>query len=37
MYFQRFYDTPLAQASYLIGCQVTGDAGYAVMRDGTSR
>ncbi|MEK7239490.1 MAG: MBL fold metallo-hydrolase [Gemmatimonadota bacterium] len=26
MYFQRFYDTPLAQASYLIGCQVTGEA-----------
>jgi len=26
MYFQRFYDTRLAQASYLIGCQITGDA-----------
>jgi hydroxyacylglutathione hydrolase len=26
MYFQRFYDTPLAQASYLIGCQQTGEA-----------
>ena len=26
MYFQRFYDTPLAQASYLIGCQRTGEA-----------
>ena len=26
MYFQRFYDTPLAQASYLIGCQATGEA-----------
>jgi hydroxyacylglutathione hydrolase len=26
MYFQRFYDTKLAQASYLIGCQATGDA-----------
>jgi 3-mercaptopyruvate sulfurtransferase SseA len=26
MYFQRFYDTRLAQASYLIGCQLTGDA-----------
>lgn len=26
MYFQRVYDTPLAQASYLIGCQQTGEA-----------
>lgn len=26
MYFQRFYDIPLAQASYLIGCQATGEA-----------
>jgi len=26
MYFQRFYDTRLAQASYQIGCQLTGDA-----------
>jgi hydroxyacylglutathione hydrolase len=26
MFFQRFYDTKLAQASYLIGCQQTGDA-----------
>jgi hydroxyacylglutathione hydrolase len=26
MFFQRFYDTKLAQASYLIGCQRTGDA-----------
>jgi len=26
MYFQRFYDTRLAEASYLIGCQLTGDA-----------
>ncbi|HEX5972938.1 MAG TPA: rhodanese-like domain-containing protein [Gemmatimonadaceae bacterium] len=26
MYFQRFFDTPLAQASYLIGCQRTGEA-----------
>jgi hydroxyacylglutathione hydrolase len=26
MYFQRFYDTKLAQASYLIGCQRTGEA-----------
>ena len=26
MHFQRFYDTPLAQASYLIGCQRTGEA-----------
>jgi len=26
MFFQRFYDTNLAQASYLIGCQQTGDA-----------
>jgi hydroxyacylglutathione hydrolase len=25
MYFQRFYDTDLAQASYLIGCQKTGE------------
>ena len=26
MYFQRFYDTKLAQASYLIGCQRTGES-----------
>jgi hydroxyacylglutathione hydrolase len=26
MYFERFYDVPLAQASYLIGCQRTGEA-----------
>ncbi|MES2524812.1 MAG: MBL fold metallo-hydrolase [Gemmatimonadota bacterium] len=26
MLFQRFYDTRLAQASYLVGCQRTGDA-----------
>jgi hydroxyacylglutathione hydrolase len=26
MYFQRFYDAKLAQASYLIGCQATGEA-----------
>ncbi|MFN7457124.1 MAG: MBL fold metallo-hydrolase, partial [Gemmatimonas sp.] len=26
MYFRQFYDTSLAQASYLIGCQATGDA-----------
>ena len=26
MFFQRFYDTALAQASYLIGCQRTGEA-----------
>jgi hydroxyacylglutathione hydrolase len=26
MFFQRFYDVPLAQASYLIGCQRTGEA-----------
>ena len=26
MYFQRFYDAKLAQASYMIGCQRTGDA-----------
>jgi hydroxyacylglutathione hydrolase len=26
MFFQRFYDAKLAQASYLIGCQRTGDA-----------
>ena len=25
MFFQRFYDTQLAQASYLIGCQRTGE------------
>ncbi|WP_180970127.1 hypothetical protein [Deinococcus planocerae] len=24
MYFQRFYDDDLAQASYLVGCQQTG-------------
>src|SRR5689334_3256118 len=26
MYFERFYDTQLAQASYLIGCQASGGA-----------
>jgi len=26
MYFRQFYDRPLAQASYLIGCQATGEA-----------
>jgi len=26
MYFQRFYDAKLSQASYMIGCQLTGDA-----------
>jgi len=26
MFFQRFYDTQLAQASYMIGCQRTGEA-----------
>src|SRR5687767_11629895 len=26
MFFQRLYDKPLAQASYLIGCQRTGEA-----------
>jgi hydroxyacylglutathione hydrolase len=26
MFFQRFYDDSLAQASYLIGCQATGEA-----------
>jgi hydroxyacylglutathione hydrolase len=26
MFFQRFYDTKLAQASYLVGCQRTGEA-----------
>lgn len=26
MFFRQFYDQPLAQASYLIGCQATGDA-----------
>lgn len=26
MYFQRLYDTKLAQASYLIGCQATGES-----------
>ena len=26
MFFQRFYDTKLAQGSYLIGCQRTGEA-----------
>ena len=25
MYFKRFYDTDLAQASYMIGCQKTGE------------
>lgn len=25
MYFERFYDTDLAQASYMIGCQKTGE------------
>jgi len=26
MFFRQFYDQPLAQASYMIGCQATGDA-----------
>ena len=26
MFFRQFYDTPLAQASYMIGCQRTGEA-----------
>jgi hydroxyacylglutathione hydrolase len=26
MLLRRFYDTPLAQASYLLGCQATGEA-----------
>lgn len=26
MFFRQFYDTALAQASYLIGCQATGEA-----------
>jgi hydroxyacylglutathione hydrolase len=26
LFFRQFYDTPLAQASYLIGCQATGEA-----------
>jgi hydroxyacylglutathione hydrolase len=26
MFFRQFYDQPLAQASYLIGCQLTGEA-----------
>ncbi len=26
MFFERFYDKPLAQASYMIGCQRTGEA-----------
>lgn len=26
MFFRQFYDQPLAQASYLIGCQTTGEA-----------
>lgn len=26
MFFRQFYHQPLAQASYLIGCQMTGDA-----------
>src|SRR5687768_16915847 len=26
MFFQRFYDHSLAQASYLVGCQRTGEA-----------
>lgn len=26
MYFERFYDDGLAQASYLVGCQATGEA-----------
>ena len=26
MLLKRFYDDPLAQASYLIGCQATGEA-----------
>jgi hydroxyacylglutathione hydrolase len=26
MFLQRFYDGPLAQASWLVGCQATGEA-----------
>ena len=26
MFLKRFYDDKLAQASYMIGCQVTGEA-----------
>jgi hydroxyacylglutathione hydrolase len=26
MFFKQFYDQPLAQASYMIGCQATGEA-----------
>ena len=26
MILRRFYDEPLAQASYLVGCQATGEA-----------
>ena len=26
MFFRQFYDTPLAQASYMFGCQETGEA-----------
>ncbi|EQB38600.1 hypothetical protein M948_08415 [Virgibacillus sp. CM-4] len=26
MYLQYFYDRSLAQASYMIGCQITGEA-----------
>jgi hydroxyacylglutathione hydrolase len=26
MFFRRFYDDQLAQASYLLGCQATGEA-----------
>ncbi len=26
MFFKQFYDTPLAQASYMVGCQATGEA-----------
>ena len=26
MFFRQFYDQPLAQASYMIGCQATGEA-----------
>ncbi len=26
MFFRQFYDTPLAQASYMVGCQATGEA-----------
>jgi hydroxyacylglutathione hydrolase len=26
LFFRQFYDTPLAQASYMVGCQKTGEA-----------